>query len=116
MPSEHRLRLDDHHRPETAGPEAEKQDPEASVHGGQADSGSLAALKNLQLMTEGEDFQLERGAVSEARKDSVEEASEDCTHTLNAKVARLETPGILGRTEFMGGTGARHRRRYRRPT
>ena len=105
MPSEHRLRLDDHHRPETAGPEAEKQDPEASVHGGQADSGSLAALKNLQLMTEGEDFQLERGAVSEARKDSVEEASEDCTHTLNAKVARLETPGILGRTEFMGGTG-----------
>jgi hypothetical protein len=105
VPSHHGVRLDDHHRPKTAGPEAVEQNPEDSVELRQADLGSWPALKDFQLMTKRDDLDLQISSPSEAAQDAVEKGTKDCVHALNATAHHHETLGFLCRMEFMEGTG-----------
>ena len=104
VPSHHGVRLDDHYRPKTAGPEAVEQNPEGSVELRQADLGSWPALKDFQLVTKRDDLDLQISSPSEAAQDAVEKGTKDCVHALNATAHHRETLGFLRRMEFMGGT------------
>lgn len=105
MPADHGIRPDDHHRVETARPEAVEQDPEGSVEPGLSDPGSPIVSKNLQLVTKRDHLKLQIGASSEARKETVKDGEQDLVHGPDATEHRTERPGIPRRMEFMEGTG-----------
>ncbi len=111
MPSHHGIRPDDHYGIKTAGPEAVEQYPEGAVQTRQADPGPSAALDKLKLMTEGNDFELQFGATSEAGKNAVEEGTKDRVHASDAMGDHRERPGFQRRMEFIGGTPAPTRSR-----
>jgi hypothetical protein len=66
VPSHHGVRLDDHHCPKTAVPEAVEQNPEGSIEPHEAGFSSRPALKDFQLMTKSDDLDLQISSPSEA--------------------------------------------------
>jgi hypothetical protein len=68
----HGVRLDDHHRSKTAGPEAVEQNPEGSIEPRQAGLSSRPAVKDFQLMTKRDDLELQISSRSQAGKEAVE--------------------------------------------
>ncbi len=72
MPSHYGVRPNDHNRVNTASPEALEQNPKASIQMGQADPRSLAALKNLQLMMQSYDLELQGSSTPKAGHEAVD--------------------------------------------
>jgi hypothetical protein len=52
VPLDHRCRLDQHHRVQTARPQSVEQDPEQAVDREQPEPTRPLAAKNVQLVTE----------------------------------------------------------------
>ncbi len=80
MPPDHGLRLDHNNGVQAAWPKAIEHDPEGPVQPGQPDWGSLVALENFQLMAQGDDLELWRGAASEGDENVFKETRQEFSH------------------------------------
>ncbi len=80
VPSDHRLRLDDEHRIKTSRPEAIQYEPNYSIQSREPNPSRAGALENFQLMTQGDDLELQRGAASDAAENAIEEIKQDLSH------------------------------------
>ena len=77
MPSHHGLRLDDNDCVKTPRPEAIQEDPKNSVQSCEPNSSTAAALENFQLMTQGDELELQNGTASEGAESTVEDTKQD---------------------------------------
>ena len=102
VPANDGVRLDDDDDVQAARPQTIEPDPEEPVDPGQPGPGRPLALEHRNLMAKGNEFELQRGPVSKARKEGGEQQRENRRHPpiLSASISnrRVSAPdGINGR-------------------
>lgn len=98
-------RLSDDHHIEAAGPEAVEQRPESTIQRRQANPAAVLAVKRLQLMAQGHDFELQGSPIPEAGDQAVSEGAKNSNHAPDVMSQNLKTLGFLPRTDLLEGTG-----------
>ncbi len=97
MPPDHGFWFDHNDGVQAAWPKAIKHDPEGPVQSGQPDWGSLVALENRQLMAQGDDLELVRGAASEVDENAFKETRQDLSHRPTLREGAAKDQGFCAR-------------------
>jgi hypothetical protein len=100
VPRDDGLRLDDDERRSPSGPEAREQDPEPAVGLHEPDSPWSGTLQHLQLVPQGENFELERGTRTRQRSEGQEERTPHRDHGRAASPSPPATATAATRTDF----------------
>ena len=77
MPADDRVGLDDHECRSPVIPNLRQQDPEQAVDTREANPPRPGSIKHAQLVTQGEQFELQRRARADRRSNGQEQRDED---------------------------------------
>ncbi len=77
MPADDSLRLDEDEGPAPIGPEATQKDPQQPVRGPMPDPTPVGPLENGQMVSEGQDLNLQRGLCSKREEQPGEQRFQD---------------------------------------
>jgi hypothetical protein len=101
-----RIRLDDDERRSPSRPEAREHHPKPTVRVRELQPWTSSALQHLQLVPQGQDFQLERGALTHPCSEGQEERDRHRHHRPEAYASSGATSTAATRTDFSVGTRA----------
>ena len=104
VPGDDGLRLDDDERRSPSGPEAREHDPEPTVCLRKPQPPGPRSLQHLQLVPQGQYFELQRGARMRPRSQGQEEGQECRHHRPAAYPSSTATSTVATRTEISVGT------------
>ena len=105
MPGDDGLRLDDDERRSPSGPDAREHDPEPTVRLREPQPPRPGALQHLQLVPQGQDFELKRGARTRPCSQGQEEGQEHRHHRPAAYPSSARNINCRNKNGLFGSTG-----------
>ena len=100
MPVDHGCRLDQHHGVEDLRPESVKPHPEQPAGGEEPRLAGTLPAQDGHLMSQGEEFELQRGAAAQPEREQGTDRGQKCDHVDDGMAVVHETLHLLGVSEF----------------